>query len=96
MTPEEFEKIVAKIERKQSELEAELNRLRKQGGKAHERIDELERETKELRADISEMKTKINDIPAIKREVEQFTPNLWKAVFLLIVIVGGLAGVNLI
>lgn len=96
MTPEEFEKIVAKIERKQSELEAELNRLRKQGGKAHERIDELEREIKELRADISEMKTKINDIPAIKREVEQFTPNLWKAVFLLIVIVGGLAGVNLL
>lgn len=101
-----IEELQEQLESKFAEYEVQLQELRAKvdagqisADKAHERIRMLEEELRELKLEI---KSITKELEGISEAVQTFSPkldkfmeNLWKAFFLLLVIVAGLVGIKL-
>lgn len=102
-----IESLRAEFEAKSLQFEHEIEELRRMIAegqisvdRAHARIDQLERSLAALREEIRKLAT---DLKAVGETVSTFSPkldkfidNLWKAFFMLLVIVAALVGIKLL
>lgn len=96
----------SELETKSRKFEQEIQELRQMvvegrisTDRAHERIDGLERTLAEMKAEIKQLSA---DMQGVKEVVQTFSPkldlfmaNLWKAFFMLLVILAGVLGIKL-